>query len=377
MCEVAALIADMVRAGVDADLIGRTAAALSAREPVFVPVTGETDDAMANEGHGGRSAAARRQARYRARRAAKPAAGRNAGITRDVTRDGGAEDEENGTGPDNAGETADQTDIADAFDHNEASRGVTGDVTRYGAAEKENTPQTPQEKKSPLKEKAPKGAQKKDPPATAETGLFAAEPDTGLNADLGADLGAEPGREPGTDSPSAGSGAVTETASTASTRARRRGGDITGLTAEFDAHVWPLYPQKVARKTALKAWASARQRADLDTIMDGLKRYVAKRDDRPWCNLSTWLNQDRWTDSPAASPPSQARSPPRPSGTSRSEQIREHNRRVQASLHKRMRHDNGNSDDIGNRETDIIDVDVDVDIGRSDWTAHGSPRSGP
>ncbi|WP_180901712.1 hypothetical protein [Martelella soudanensis] len=152
---------------------------------------------------------------------------------------------------------------------------------------------------------------------------------------------------------------------------RRGGGDITGLTAEFDAHVWPLYPQKVARKTALKAWASARQRADLDTIMAGLRRYVAKRDDRPWCNLSTWLNQDRWTDRPAASSPSQARSPPRPSGTSRSEQIREHNRRVQETLDKRMRHDNGNSDDIGNRETDIID------IGRSDWTAHGSPRSGP
>ncbi len=196
MCEVAALIADMVRAGVDADLIGRTAAALSEREPVFVPVTVEMDDDMANEGHGGRSAAARRQARYRARRAAKPASGRNAGITRDVTRDGGAEDEENGTGPDNAGETADRADIADAFDHNEASRGVTGDVTRYGAAQKDTSPHTPQQKNSPLKEKAPKGAQKKNPPVETETGLFPAEPDTGPNPDLGADLGAEPGREP-------------------------------------------------------------------------------------------------------------------------------------------------------------------------------------
>ncbi len=168
MCEVAALIADMVRAGVDADLIGRTAAALSAREPVFVPVTGEADDDMANEGHGGRSAAARRQARYRARRAAKPASGRNAGITRDVTRyvtrDGEHDAEENGQGPDNAGETADQADIAVAFDHNKASRGVTGDVTRYGAAEKENTPQTPKRKNPPLKKRPLKGPKRKIPP---------------------------------------------------------------------------------------------------------------------------------------------------------------------------------------------------------------------
>ncbi|AMM84773.1 hypothetical protein AZF01_10735 [Martelella sp. AD-3] len=92
--------------------------------------------------------------------------------------------------------------------------------------------------------------------------------------------------------------------------------------------------------------------------MDGLKRYVAKRDDRPWCNLSTWLNQDRWTDRPAAAP---ARAPPSPSGRqSRSEQIRDHNRRVSEALHKRMRQDNGNA------TADIIDID------RSDWTVEGS-----
>ena len=37
MSDVAALIADLVRAGVDADLIGRTAAALAARDAVLVP----------------------------------------------------------------------------------------------------------------------------------------------------------------------------------------------------------------------------------------------------------------------------------------------------------------------------------------------------
>ena len=336
MSEVAALIADMVRAGVDADLIGRTAQALAEREPVFVQAG---DDAgMPAEGHDGRSPAAIRQARYRARRAATGGAGHNAGVTRYASRYGAAETDDGATGPGIAGDSGEKATDAEAFDRNAALRCVTGDVTRYGDGQKENTPHTPQEKNSPLKEKAPKGAQKKVPPEPADEGLFEAEPE--------ADLIARPeGEEPaaGTDR---------------KRRSRRHGGDITGLTAEFDTHVWPLYPQKVARKTAAKAWASARQRADFDTIMDGLKRYVAKRDDRPWCNLSTWLNQDRWTDRPAAAP---ARAPPSPSGRqSRSEQIRDHNRRVSEALHKRMRQDNGNA------TADIIDID------RSDWTVEGS-----
>ncbi len=36
MSDVAAIIADLVRAGVDPDLIGRTAAALASREPVKI-----------------------------------------------------------------------------------------------------------------------------------------------------------------------------------------------------------------------------------------------------------------------------------------------------------------------------------------------------
>ena len=336
MSEVAALIADMVRAGVDADLIGRTAQALAEREPVFVQAG---DDAgMPAEGHDGRSPAAIRQARYRARRAATGGAGHNAGVTRYASRYGTAETDDGATGPGIVGDRGEKATDGATFDRNAALRCVTGDVTRYGDGQKENTPHTPQEKNSPLKEKAPKGAQKKVPPEPADEGLFEAEPE--------ADLIARPeGEEPaaGTDR---------------KRRSRRHGGDITGLTAEFDTHVWPLYPQKVARKTAAKAWASARQRADFDTIMDGLKRYVAKRDDRPWCNLSTWLNQDRWTDRPAAAP---ARAPPSPSGRqSRSEQIRDHNRRVSEALHKRMRQDNGNA------TADIIDID------RSDWTVEGS-----
>ncbi|WP_144409585.1 hypothetical protein [Martelella endophytica] len=141
MTPVAALIADLVRAGVDADLIGRTAAALAEREPVFVPAGEETD--VVAEGHGGRSAAARRQARYRARRAANPDADRNAGITRYVTRDGEQDAGDNGGAPSIAGEPADRTAAGDPSDRNAALRCVTGDVTRYGELQKDTSPQTP------------------------------------------------------------------------------------------------------------------------------------------------------------------------------------------------------------------------------------------
>lgn len=68
--------------------------------------------------------------------------------------------------------------------------------------------------------------------------------------------------------------------------------------AGFD-QFWAIYPNRVGKRDAEKAFAKAIKRADLDTILAGLRRYVAKTDDRPWCNPSTWLNQDRWEDSPA------------------------------------------------------------------------------
>jgi hypothetical protein len=61
-----------------------------------------------------------------------------------------------------------------------------------------------------------------------------------------------------------------------------------------------LFPNKVGKADAVKAYGKARQRVGFETLMAGLRRYVAKTDDRPWCNPSTWLNQDRWTDEPAA-----------------------------------------------------------------------------
>jgi hypothetical protein len=70
---------------------------------------------------------------------------------------------------------------------------------------------------------------------------------------------------------------------------------------------WIAYPNKVGKAAARKAFASALTRASIEEIADGLGRYCAKTDDRPWCHPTTWLNQDRWLDEPAEPPPKQER----------------------------------------------------------------------
>lgn len=63
---------------------------------------------------------------------------------------------------------------------------------------------------------------------------------------------------------------------------------------------WQGNKHKVGIAAAKKAFVKARQRAPFEEIMDGLGRYIRdKPPDRPWCNPSTWLNQDRWKDQPA------------------------------------------------------------------------------
>lgn len=80
--------------------------------------------------------------------------------------------------------------------------------------------------------------------------------------------------------------------------------------ASFDSF-WAAYPHRVGKADAVKAFDRALRRTDIDTLMAGLHRYVAKTDDRPWCNPATWLNQDRWTDEPASVAPVARGSPPR------------------------------------------------------------------
>jgi hypothetical protein len=70
-------------------------------------------------------------------------------------------------------------------------------------------------------------------------------------------------------------------------------------SGEGFAKFWEVYPNKVGKAAAAKAFLAALKRASFEDIMAGLQRYVVKTDDRPWCNPATWLNQDRWQDQPA------------------------------------------------------------------------------
>lgn len=77
--------------------------------------------------------------------------------------------------------------------------------------------------------------------------------------------------------------------------------DRASFADEFEKQFWPLYPEKVGKAVALKAFNSARKRTELAPMLAGLRQYIgSKPADRPWCNPSTWLNQDRWLDQPAA-----------------------------------------------------------------------------
>jgi len=79
------------------------------------------------------------------------------------------------------------------------------------------------------------------------------------------------------------------------------------IEAEFERHFWPVYPNKVGKPVARNSFVKARAKVDLQTIMVGLRIYVSKTDDRPWCNPSTWLNQERWADQPLRQSPQHSR----------------------------------------------------------------------
>ena len=73
------------------------------------------------------------------------------------------------------------------------------------------------------------------------------------------------------------------------------------LTVEFNEQFWPVYPRKVSRKTALKAYIAARKTAPIEDILKGLKAYVGEitktgTDSSHTAHGATWLNQERWGD---------------------------------------------------------------------------------
>lgn len=66
---------------------------------------------------------------------------------------------------------------------------------------------------------------------------------------------------------------------------------------EFDGTIWPMYPNKVSKKTSFRSYCTAREKASLQTIADGLQRYISTKPEyQDWSHLATWLNKERWED---------------------------------------------------------------------------------
>lgn len=81
----------------------------------------------------------------------------------------------------------------------------------------------------------------------------------------------------------------------------RKAQNIASFKLEFDGRFWPPYPHKIGKAAAFRAFCAARKRCELEPMIAALEAYIRdKPTDRPWCNPSTWLNQDRWLDKPAA-----------------------------------------------------------------------------
>lgn len=78
---------------------------------------------------------------------------------------------------------------------------------------------------------------------------------------------------------------------------------------------WSIYPEKVGKGAARKAFPLALSKAPLETLIAGVHRYIANKPaDRNYCHPATWLNEERWDDQPAAIVP-QARGSPSPKQT--------------------------------------------------------------
>lgn len=86
---------------------------------------------------------------------------------------------------------------------------------------------------------------------------------------------------------------------------RKRGALSAEQSSEFESW-YALYPHKIGRGAAERAWASARALASIEDLKAGVERYVGtKRPDVPWCNPATWLNAKRWMDAPADPKPAE------------------------------------------------------------------------
>ena len=71
--------------------------------------------------------------------------------------------------------------------------------------------------------------------------------------------------------------------------------------ASFDDEFWPVYPHKVGKDAARKAFLKRAKNppCTLAELLDAVGRYIAEKPpDRQYCNPSTWINEGRWQDEP-------------------------------------------------------------------------------
>ena len=81
----------------------------------------------------------------------------------------------------------------------------------------------------------------------------------------------------------------------------------TKVDDDFD-RFWAIYPRRIGKGEARKAWATATKTTTPDIILAGVERYAPTRtgqDPQYTPHPATWLNQQRWEDEPET---------PRPSG---------------------------------------------------------------
>ena len=86
---------------------------------------------------------------------------------------------------------------------------------------------------------------------------------------------------------------------------KEREKDTHSATAEAEfAAFWAEYPKKRDKGHAVKAYRTARKKADADGILTGLRRQLPewRRGDPKFIPLAaTWLNGERWADESEAS----------------------------------------------------------------------------
>jgi hypothetical protein len=62
---------------------------------------------------------------------------------------------------------------------------------------------------------------------------------------------------------------------------------------------WSIYPRKVAKGSAKRAYRNALKRASAEEILAGAQRYASTKPDPQFtAHAASWLNADRWLDEP-------------------------------------------------------------------------------